>query len=109
MEQTSHDEGPAEPGSPLRAALDMLIVRGCIIEHIPPSDHQLEVYKCRYVSGSLARARMFYADARGAKQILAFLKELAEDDPIALKPTKLFVSADECANAMRVLNTTYGL
>lgn len=73
------EDGPAEPGSPLRVALDLLIVRGCTIEYTPDSPNTLECYICRYKSGAMSRARMFYADKRGVSQALGLLKDLNDD------------------------------
>lgn len=107
LELVDPNEGPARPGSPLRAALDMLIVRGCRVEYVPPAPNALERYNVFY--GNPLHCRMMYVDARGANQALLLLKELSEEDPITIKPTKMFISPDQLANAMRLLNTTYGL
>lgn len=74
-------EGPAPPGSPLRSALDLLILRGCRILYIPPGEGAMEVYQCYYPEDKLdnpqrPRARLFYPDDRGAEQALGFLIEL---------------------------------
>lgn len=90
LELVPGDEGPALPGSPLRNALDLLVIRGCKVAWRPSAKGVMEVYVVKYRDPAKDtptierwRNRLFYTDDRGIKQAIELLGELNTDERLS--------------------------
>jgi hypothetical protein len=75
--------GPAADIPEYLLALELLIVRGCVVAYSTGAQlGEMQCYRVHYPYMSGTSTRIMWADARGAKQALQLLEELNKPDDV---------------------------